>query len=189
MPRTRAAAGLVTSWPWTTPQIAPSTGSGSVGSLPRERAAERIESYVYGNVLVLAVVAATDFASVRNGQAVLLVVGTAVSTFAAHLLAVSVAHRRPEDEHRLRAAVRDSVPIATSGLLPALVLLAGWLGWLSAAVAIGVAVASIVVRFVLLGSVVSYVEGEQSTWKNLLIGVGLAVAGLVVAGVKLVLTH
>lgn len=180
MPRT--ATGLVTSWPWRpTPVVA--------RTLPRERAAERVESYVYGNVLTLAAVASGDFASVGDGRAVLLVLGTAVSTFVAHLLAVTVAHRREEGRHRLRAAIRDSVPIATSGLLPALVLVAGWLGWLSAPMAIGLALASVVVRFVLLGSVVSHVEGEQSTWKNVLIGVGLAVAALLVAGVKLVLTH
>ena len=176
------ATGLVTHWPWTTSEI---TSAG----LPRERAASRVESYVYGNVLVLAVVAASDAASVRDGHAALLVIGSAVSTFVAHVLAVVVAHPGHEDGSSLRDSVRDSVPIATSGLLPTLVLLAGWQGWLSAPAAVIVALATIVVRFVLLGSVVSYLDGERSTWKNVLIGVGLAVAGLVVAGVKLVLTH
>ncbi|WP_375430216.1 hypothetical protein [uncultured Friedmanniella sp.] len=180
MPRATPVVGLVTSWPWTKREVA-------AGTLTRERAAERVESYVYGNVLVLAVVAAADSTTVQNGQAVLLVVGTAVSTFVAHLLAVSVAHRH--GGHELRSSIRDSVPIATSGSLPALVLLAGWLGWLTPTAAILVGLASIVVRFVLLGSVVSHLQGERSTWKNVLIGVGLAVAALLVAGVKLVLTH
>lgn len=177
-----SSTGLVTHWPWTRSEVAPAT-------LPRERAASRVESYVYGNILVLAVVAASDATTVRSGQAALLVVGTAVSTFIAHVLAAVVAHPGDEDGAGLPDSVRDSVPIATSGLLPALVLLAGWQGWLSATVAVVVALASVVVRFVLLGSVVSYLDGEQSTWKNLLIGVGLAVAGVVVAGIKLVLTH
>lgn len=116
-------------------------------------------------------------------------VGTALSTFVAHVLAVVVAHPAHDDGSRLRDSIRDSVPIATSGLLPTVLLLAGWQGWVSAGTAVLVALASIVVRFVLLGSVASYLDGEQSTWKNLLIGVGLAVAGLVVAAVKLVLTH
>jgi hypothetical protein len=181
--QTPRSTRLVRNWPWTR-----SEAKGEV-ALPRERAASRVESYVYGNVLVLAVVAASDATSVADGQAALLVVGTALSTFIAHVLAVVVAHPGDEDGPGLRDSVRDSVPIATSGLLPALVLLAGWQGWLSVAAAVVVALASIVVRFVLLGSVVSYLDGEQSTWKNLLIGVGLAVAGIVVAGVKLLLTH
>ena len=78
--------------------------------------------------------------------------------------------------------------LLTVVLVP-IVLLAGWQAWLSPTAAVGVALASIVVRFVLLGSVVSYLDGERSTWKNVLIGIGLAVAGLVVAGVKLALTH
>lgn len=185
MPR-RPVRGLVTSWPGRPPATA---ASADATTLPRHRAAERIESYVYGNVITLVAVASADAASVQHGDAALLVIGTAVSTFVAHLLAVSVAHRRPEDHHLLRASVRDSVPIATSGLLPTLVLLAGWFGWLAPTPAVLVALISVVVRFVFLGSVVSHLDGEESTWKNVLLGVALAVAGLVVAAVKLVLTH
>ncbi|WP_375425845.1 hypothetical protein [uncultured Friedmanniella sp.] len=181
MPRP-SATGLLTRWPWTTSEI-------TSAALPRQRAASRVESYIYGNILVLAVVAASTPATVRNGEAALLVVGTAVSTFAAHVLALVVTHRTIDEGTSLQESVRDSVPIATSGLLPTVLLVAGWLDWLSPTVAVGVSLASIVVRFVLLGSVASYLDGEKNTWKNVLIGISLAVAGVVVAAIKLVLTH
>lgn len=180
--RRPSSTGLLTHWPWTTAEVASTR-------LPRERAASRVESYVYGNVLVLAVVAASTPATVRNGEAALLVVGTAVSTFAAHVLALVVTHRTLEEGPSLQESVRDSVPIATSGLLPTVLLVAGWLGWLSPTVAVGISLASVIVRFVLLGSVVSYLDGEWNTWRNVLIGVSVAVAGIVVAALKLLLTH
>ena len=72
-------------------------GSGRTQELPRARAARRIEAYVYGNVLVLAAIIAAGTADVASGRAALLALGTAASTFIAHLLAMTVGHQAEED--------------------------------------------------------------------------------------------
>jgi uncharacterized membrane protein len=176
---------MVTSWPWMRQREQDSR-------LPPDRAAERVESYVYGNVLVLAALAAVGVDDVQSGRAALLVLGTAISTFVAHLLAVSVGHGTrgsASNGEPFRQHARDALPIATSGLVPAVCLLLGWWGWIPPEWSMGLAIGTSVLRLVLLGSVVSYLNGEHSTWKNALIGFGLGVAGLVVAGVKFFLTH
>lgn len=59
-------------------------------SLPAADAASRTSAYVYGNILVLAALVPLSIADVRSGTAVLIVLGTAVSTFFAHLFAETV---------------------------------------------------------------------------------------------------
>ena len=178
---TTRPTSLLTHWPWI-------RRSEQLPTVSADRSAERIESYVYGNVLVLAALATVGLDDLDSSRPALLILGTAFSTYVAHLLSVTVAHRARTD-HPLRHAFRDGVPIATSGLVPAGLLLLGWAGVLAPRWSLGLAIATIVFRFVLTGSVVSHLNGEQSTWKNALIGFGLALAGLVVAAVKFLLTH
>jgi hypothetical protein len=175
---------MVTNWPWRR-QL------GRTRDLPRRRAARRIESYVYGNVLVLAAIITAGTAEVASGRTALIALGTAASTFVAHLLAMSVGHQAEAEAEQepFREAARDGLPMATSGVLPGIALIAGWFGWLDPDVGWWIAVGIIGVRFLTLGSVVSYLKGEPSTWRNVLIGLGLAVAGLLVAVLKNVLTH
>ena len=177
-------AGLVTNWPWR-------RELGRTQELPRRRSARRIESYVYGNVLVLAAIITAGTADVANGRAALLALGTAASTFIAHLLAVTVGRQAEEEseQHPFAEAARDGLPMATSGIWPGIALIAGWLGWLDPNWAWWIAVGIIGVRFVGLGSVVAYLKGAPSTWRNLLIGIGLAAVGLLVAVLKNALTH
>ena len=176
--------GLVTNWPWR-------GRTGRTQHLPRRRAARRIESYVYGNVLVLAAIIAAGTNEVAEGRTAAIALGTAATTFLAHLMAMAVGHQAEEegDRHAFAEAARDGLPMATSGVLPGLALAAGWLGWLDPDWAWYVAVAVIGIRLVALGSVVSYLKGEPSTWRNVLIGVVLAVIGLLVAVLKTKLTH
>lgn len=176
--------GIVTNWPWR-------RRLGRTQELPRARAARRIEAYVYGNVLVLAAIITAGTTDVANGRAALLALGTAASTFIAHLLAMTVGRQAEEEDeqHPFAEAARDGLPMATSGILPSIALIAGWLGWLDPDLAWWIAVGIIGVRFIGMGSVVSYLKGMPSTWRNLLIGIGLAVVGLLVAMLKNTLTH
>ncbi len=177
--------GLVTNWPWR-------RRLGQTQQLPRARAARRIESYVYGNVLVLAAIIAAGTQDVAEGRTAAIALGTAASTFLAHLLAMLVGHQAEEDSpdgHSFRDAVRDGVPMATSGALPSVALALGWLGWVDPDVAWWIAVGIIGVRLISLGSVVSYLKGEPSRWKTALIGFVLAAAGVLVALLKNLLTH
>lgn len=158
-----------------------------------DAAASRIEAYLYGNILVLAALASVLSAEVLDGGAALLVAGTAVSTFVAHLLAHTYGHSiRSTAEPTwadFSSDLRNAVPIASSGVLPVVILLAGLWGWMSAPAAIAVALSTIVVRFLLLGFVTSHLRGVKSTWRTIIAGVALAVAGIAVAALKLVLTH
>lgn len=84
--------------------------------LDRNNAASRISAYVYGNVLVLAVL--IPIVPGPNYVGIAIVLGTALSTFVAHAFAESVGHSVRERSRlttaERRAEVRDSVPILTS---------------------------------------------------------------------------
>ena len=148
------------------------------------RSTSRLESYVYGNVLILAAIATADRAAVESGAAVAYVLGTAASTFCAHVLAVVVAHREP-DPQIIRHSLRDSLPIATSALVPVVILGSASLGWPSPQAAIVIAIGALLVRFMLLGTVASYVSGERRGWRNFGVGIALAIVALAVAAFKL----
>ena len=94
------------------------------GPLEPARAARRLSAYVYGNILVLAAVAASTPSSIEHGTAAVLVLATAVTTFLAHVFAdfvagsqIPEAHGDATDEQRKFKAVeefRDAVPILSS---------------------------------------------------------------------------
>jgi hypothetical protein len=123
---------------------------------------DRMSSYIYGNITVLAVAIAADPEQIRHGSAVLTVLATAVLTYLAHVLSHLVAHGLGDDgtasdEARRESAAtiaRNANPIATSGLIPAVLYAAAWAGWLPAEWAQIAATAILVVRIGLVGVVV-----------------------------------
>jgi hypothetical protein len=158
-----------------------------------DSAASRAQAYVYGNVLVLAALATLTAEDVAGGRAALIVGGTALSTFFAHAFAESVGHRirsraalKPES---FRVSLRDSVPIASSGSVPTLMMIIAWLGHIDPPWAVAIAAVTIIARFLLLGSVMNHLSGSTSSWRSISAGVALAIAALVIAIVKLLLTH
>lgn len=120
--------------------------------------------------------------------------GTGISTLIAHLLADIFSHRirgHVDDGSRpgLRDEIRDALPIASSASFPAFMLAVGWLGWIAPLPVLLASMIVIVFRFLMLGGMVGYLTGERSSWNSVLAGVGLAVAGVAVVGIKLLLTH
>lgn len=161
-----------------------------------ERVRSRVSAYVYGNVLVLAAVVGCAPESVRSGRAVVVVLATMVTTYLAHVVAhrigESVGRRHEEAELHLRAELRDATPIVTSGVLPALVLLVAALaGWEGTAGAVAQLVAALVpvVRLAATGSVTARLAAGGSSRSAFWSAVGLAVAGSLIAVVKVLLTH
>ncbi len=69
-------------------------------ALPVEQVRDRLSSYVYGNITVLAAAIAVDPDAIHHGTAVWAVLGTAVLTYAAHVLAHLVAHGIGDDGPR-----------------------------------------------------------------------------------------
>ncbi|MEI5675203.1 MULTISPECIES: hypothetical protein [unclassified Nocardioides] len=165
-----------------------------LGELALERVRERISAYVYGNILVLAALATTTPHSVEDGHAALVVIATTATTFLAHVLAHLVAHQVGADHSAGgaapdRSSLRDALPIASSGSVPALILLVAWLGHLPPTGAVLVSAGVVVVRLAGLGMVTSRFSGRRSRLSDLWMGLVLAVLSGVVVLLKVWLTH
>lgn len=175
------------------------------GELPVARLRERVSAYVYGNILVLAALATTTPHAVETGHGAVVVIATTVTTFLAHVLAHLVAHH-VGDEPPARASagstggpahgavpdrdsLRDAVPIASSGSLPALILLVAWLTGLDPSAAVLVSSAVVVVRLAGLGVLTRRYAGHRSRLADLWTGLVLAGLSGVVVVLKVLLTH
>ncbi|MCX5008587.1 hypothetical protein OHB05_39250 [Streptomyces sp. NBC_00638] len=148
---------------------------------------------MYGNITVLGVVAAVDDAQTLSGRAALLVGITATSTFVAHVFADLVGQRiesvDPPERRALREKLRDAWPIATSGVPPTLMLALGAWGVLSAMVAQLLATAVVLARLASVGWVVEWLSGRPASFAAWWGGFGLAVIGVVIAALKVFLSH
>lgn len=154
------------------------------------RAESRVAAYVYGNVLVLAAVVGTSPAAVDSGTAVLLVVGTVLSTFVAHVLAHSIgALSTGGDRRRVGQALRDATPVLSSGVLPAALLLGTALGWPSELVGQALASAVGLVRIGGVGIVYRRLQADVPLGRAVLVGVAAAALALLAVVLKLALTH
>ncbi|MGC4935892.1 hypothetical protein ACLQ3C_19680 [Gordonia sp. DT30] len=166
------------------------------GPLPAHRAASRLSAYVYGNILVLAAVVVASGESIYDGHAGLIVVGTGVTTYIAHVFAdllaranIPEAHRADDhhgrhagdDAHRQAARrevfeeLRDAVPIASSAIWPAIVLVLGYHGLIPTDAAQLIAGGIIVLRIASIQIVTERVRGNR-------LDLGMVIAGLVAAG-------
>lgn len=156
----------------------------------------RLSAFVYGNLLVLGALVGSRPESVLDGQAVVVVAVTTMTTYVAHVTADLVGEGlgRAVNDRRAHTLVelRDAVPIISSGGPPVLLLGAGALGWLTWIGATGVlltALAFVVVRLALTGWVAGRYSTGSSRRRAFWTGVGLAVVGLAVAVVKVAFTH
>jgi VIT1/CCC1 family predicted Fe2+/Mn2+ transporter len=161
--------------------------------LALEDVSSRTTAFVYGNILVLAALVALHPEDLLSSKAVAYVVGTGVSTFVAHVLAESIGHGIRSDVRRpsghLRREIWDAVPIASSVLTPALLMIAALVEWLEPDVALQLAVLVTVLRLASLGWVVGHLRGERASVRTFLAGVLLAAVCLVAALLKAFLTH
>ncbi|WP_068364301.1 hypothetical protein [Rhodococcoides kroppenstedtii] len=160
------------------------------GTMSPERASRRLSAYVYGNVLVLAAVAASPLGYVEDGTAALLVLGTGVSTFLAHIFADTVAASaiRAERRHVLEE-LRDSVPIASSAAVPAALLAVATTDLVSAALAQALLAGLIARRVSGIPVVAARLRGSEVSFRVVVAGIVLALVAAVVIAVKIVLTH
>ena len=144
---------------------------------------------------MLAALATTTPHSVEDGHAALVVFATTATTYLAHVLAHAVAHQVEDPDETARGlhvgvdSLRDATPIASSGSVPALILLVAWLTDRSPSGAILLSSAVVVVRLAGLGFITSRFEGRRGTLADLWTGMVLAVLCGVVVVLKVVLTH
>ncbi|NQX03194.1 hypothetical protein HQQ82_00090 [Rathayibacter sp. VKM Ac-2856] len=163
------------------------------GSIDVDTAAARAQAYIYGNIVVLGTLAVIGPAEAGTAENLLLLIGTVVSTFIAHVVAESYATRirtnhRP-DRAALRHSLRDGLPVLSSGAIPVVLLIAAVAGLLGSTAAFSLAALSVVTRFLLLGFTIGHLRGTQSSWRTVGTGVALATAGVATAGFKLVVGH
>lgn len=163
------------------------------GGLSRESAANRITAYVYGNILVTAALVALDPADLAASTALAYVVGTAVSTMVAHVVAETVGLRvrtnTPPGFSALAHELRDAVPIASSAAVPALLMVAALLGWLDTVVALQCAIGLTLLRMAGLGWAVGRIRRKPAALPTFLSGILLAVLCMAAAILKWWLTH
>jgi hypothetical protein len=163
-------------------------------ALTVESARARTSSYIYGNILMLAATLGVTLTDITHGAAVITVLGTAVTTFLAHVLSHIVSHRighEDDDDARetVREILRDAWPIVTSGLVPVVLLAVAWLGWIPASVAQNVAAIVLIVRIGLVGLLIQRLSGRKASFVAFWSGVGIAVLALLIVAAKLLFTH
>ncbi|MET7772310.1 hypothetical protein [Nocardia sp. NPDC005366] len=159
--------------------------------LDRKNAASRISAYIYGNILVLAALVPVVTTDVHVG--ILIVLGTALSTFVAHIFAEAVGHSVGDGGVATRAeklrGLRNSVPILSSAVLPCAVLATGLVGWLEPRTAQLIAEFAILVRIGGIVFVIGRLKGDRPTRGSVLAAVSLTTMATTVVIVKIVLTH
>lgn len=161
--------------------------------LDLDHARNRSSAYIYGNILVLAAVASASPSSIEHYGALVVVLATTITTFLAHVLSHGLGQQigRSDEDSRLHLAqeFRDAVPIATSGAIPAVVLLLGGLGLLSPLWAQIVAAAIVVGRLALAGILIERMTGRSTSGGVLWSGFVLAAASTVIVVLKVLFTH
>lgn len=159
--------------------------------LDRGNAASRISAYIYGNVLVLTALVPVVTSARHVG--ILVVLGTAASTFVAHSFAEAVGDSVRERRTLTRAdrwrELRNSVPILSSAVLPCVILATALPGWLEPRTAQVFAEVAVLVRIGGIVFVIRRLKGEPPTRSSVLSAVLLTVAATVVVIVKVALTH
>ncbi|MBB5917245.1 hypothetical protein BJY24_006157 [Nocardia transvalensis] len=158
--------------------------------LDRDNAASRIGAYIYGNILVLT--ALVPVVTSEKHLGVLIVLGTALSTFIAHSFAETVARTVREQPTTVADRIREmrnSVPILSSAVLPCALLAAGWLGWFQPRTAQILAEVAVLIRIGAIVFVIGRLRGRRPTRASAIAALLLTLAAATVVVVKIALTH
>ncbi|RLP70198.1 hypothetical protein D9V30_05660 [Mycetocola reblochoni] len=148
---------------------------------------------MYGNIVVLATLFPLSRAEAEEGRSFAVVLGVSFATFLAHAFAESAGRRARRSDRlgwpEIRAELRDSAPVLTSGLLPAAVLGLAWLTGVPGLAAQLVAEGYVIVRLALTGVIIQRLRGEASSLRTVLAGVSLAAVAAAVSVVKVLIAH
>ena len=156
-------------------------------------AATRIAAYVYGNIIMLATLSSVGQEEAASGAAALLLLGAAASTFLAHALAGGIG-RRLHADHRLTgrevlSELRDSVPILTAAVLPAVVVTAAGMTGLPVLWAQLAAGSYLVLLLGSTGALVVRFRGAPSSGRVVAAGAALAALGVAITVIKVLVSH
>jgi len=161
--------------------------------LTRDAIGERLEGFIYGTIVVLAVVVAGARAYPDDAGRIAALAGVSslvlwVAHVYAHALADSVAHDRSLTAAELRYVARREGSMVGAALPPIAALLLGAFGLLSTEVAVWLAIGFGLVVLAVQGIIFARVE--RLGWFGTLVVVAANVGlGVVLVGLKLLLTH
>lgn len=167
--------------------------SRNLNALEPHDAAHRVSAYIYGNILVLAALIAIFPEQIADGHALVIVLGTGLTTYLAHCLAeqqeIHVLKGKKVERGVLKVAFRNSLPILSSTVYPVFLLALGYWGVVSVDTAWTLAVGLIGLRLLFNGVIVARYRQEEVTLRTMLSGIILAGLALSVALLKNHLTH
>ncbi len=160
--------------------------------LDREHAAPRISAYIYGNILILAALIPLHLTDDFVG--ILIVLGTAASTFVAHVFAEAVGRRVHQGAiHPTKSEIlhhlRDSVPILSSASVPCLILAMAWLGWIEPRTAQLAAEIVILLRIGGTVFVIDRLNNERSSRATVIASAVVTMVATAIVVIKVVMTH
>lgn len=158
---------------------------------PRSALGERLAGFIYGTIIVLAVVVAGARAFPDDAARIAALAGaTSLVFWVAHVYAHSIAHSVAHDEHlslaALRRIARREASILEAAVPPIAALLLGAVGVLSASAAVWAAFG--LGLAVLVAQGLRFARAERLGWLGTIgvVAANLALAGMLVA-LKLVL--
>ncbi|WP_336082223.1 hypothetical protein [Nocardia sp. SSK8] len=159
--------------------------------LDRRNAASRISAYIYGNILILAALIPVSPSAENVG--ILVVLGTAASTFVAHTFAENVGRSVRTDQSPTGLErwtdLRDSLPILSSAVLPCVILAAAAFGWLEPRTAQVLAEAVMLIRIGGIVFVIRRLQGVRPDRSTLAAAVLLTCVATTIVAIKVALTH
>lgn len=159
----------------------------------REDAASKVSAYVYGNILVLAALATVSPEQAETWHGVLLILGTGLATYIAHVFSEMIGFRIRLDDPPEKQTVKHEIslarPIATSATIPAIILALSALDWIDGKIALIAAIVVIGLRLAFIGSTVKRVADKDDSAKSFWAGIAFAAAAGAVALIKFFLTH
>ena len=170
----------------------------SIATIPREPRTDipvrRISAFIYGNILVLSALILLSPSGLKTTRDFVYIAAMGFSTFIAHVVSDLFAHllRHPDGKGlsaKLKGDLRDAVPIATSAILPTIVLVAAWLGWLEADLAWAIAIGVTLLRLSLLGPIAAWIAREPLSPWPLFAGIQLALLIAAIALLEAALIH
>jgi hypothetical protein len=159
----------------------------------RSAIGERLAGYIYGTIVALAVVVAGARAYPHEaGHVAALVAITSTALWVGHVYAHALGHSVGHDERltlaELRYIARREGSIVEAAVLPVAALLLGAVGLLSTRLAVWAAFG--VGLVVLAAEGVRFARMERMGWLGTAVVVAVNVSlGLILVGVKLVVTH
>jgi hypothetical protein len=154
---------------------------------------QRLAGFIYGTIIVIAVVAATARAYPHKAGHIAAVVGvTSVVFWLAHVYAHSLAESVAEDQHlsldRLRDIAQREASLVEAALPPLVALLLGAVGLLSTKAAVWVAMGLGLGVLVVQGIIFARVEGLGRIATLAVVTANLSL-GLVLVALKLLVIH